>query len=189
MRCVRSSSRLSRLLLAVVMLAAGVGIGMGAMVAASGGDTVYTACVNTYSGTIKMIDANQRCSRNQERITWNRSGPAGPAGLTWRGVWDSTATYTSADAVAHAGSSYIALEAATANTGIEPGSAGAAGVWDLLAAKGDKGDTSDTGPKGDTGEKGESGDTGPLRRDRRAIPALRAVVSPRCSHAAARSVR
>lgn len=141
------------------MLAAGIGIGTGAMAIATG-DSGYAACVNNSSGTIKMIATGGSCKDGEQRITWNQQGPAG---LTWRGTWDAAASYTIDDAIAHDGSSYIARASTTANAGIIPGSPEATGVWDLLAARGDtgsKGDKGDQGPQGIQGPRGEKGETG-----------------------------
>jgi hypothetical protein len=71
--------RTPRFLLAVVMLAAGLAAGLGAMAVASGGE-IYHACVNNSSGTIKMISESGTCAQNELRIVWNQQGPQGPAG-------------------------------------------------------------------------------------------------------------
>lgn len=76
----RVSSRLGRVVLAVVMLAAGVGIGTGAMVVAQNNGTVYYACVNNGSGTIKMISETGTCQGSDMRIVWNQQGPQGETG-------------------------------------------------------------------------------------------------------------
>jgi len=55
-------------------------------------------------------------------------GPAGPAGLTWRGTWDAAAQYQNGDAVAYQGASYVATAAIT---GTAPPNG-----WDVLAAAG-----------------------------------------------------
>src|SRR5262245_8460228 len=41
---------------------------------------VYTACVTTSSGAIRMISITTGCKANETRITWNNIGPQGPAG-------------------------------------------------------------------------------------------------------------
>ena len=79
MHAIRGSSRLVRLLLAVVMLAMGVALGLGAMAVAQS-NTVYHACVNNSSGTIKMVTASGTCASNEMRIVWNQQGPPGVAG-------------------------------------------------------------------------------------------------------------
>jgi N-acetylneuraminic acid mutarotase len=100
-------------------------------------------------------------------------GPPGPRGLDWRGPWQAEVAYLKDDAVAHAGSSWIARQASTGAPPVEGPD------WTLVAAKGEKGDPGqegrqgDPGPqglqgipgppgeKGDTGEKGDKGDPGP----------------------------
>ncbi len=42
--------------------------------------TTYYACVNNNNGTIRMTDANGTCGNNEQKISWNNEGPAGPAG-------------------------------------------------------------------------------------------------------------
>ncbi len=56
-------------------------------------------------------------------------GPAGPAGMVWRGAWSSATAYASGDGVSSGGSSYIAT---AANTNSQPPSAN----WNLLAQQG-----------------------------------------------------
>jgi len=41
---------------------------------------VFYACVNTRSGTIRMITASGTCLTPETRISWNQVGPAGPQG-------------------------------------------------------------------------------------------------------------
>jgi hypothetical protein len=70
-----------RLLLAAVMLAAGFAAGLGALALATDENgTVYHACVNNGSGTIKMIDETGTCSNNEQRVVWNQKGPKGDPG-------------------------------------------------------------------------------------------------------------
>jgi hypothetical protein len=73
--------RLGRLVLAVAMLAVGMSIGVGAMVAAQGPGTVYYACVNSNSGTIKMVSEPETCGQNEQKIIWNQQGPKGDQGV------------------------------------------------------------------------------------------------------------
>ncbi len=77
------------------------------------------------------------------------AGPAGPAGMTWRGTWTPTTGYGVNDAVTYNFSSYVAL---AANTNVQPaGAQGSAAAWSLLAAQGATGATGSTGPTGPTG--------------------------------------
>jgi hypothetical protein len=58
-----------RLLLAAVLLAAGLAAGLGTMALATGeSGTIYYACVNNGSGTIKMITETGTCAQNEMRI-------------------------------------------------------------------------------------------------------------------------
>src|ERR1035438_9609604 len=45
------------------------------------------------------------------------AGPAGPVGMTWRGVYSGATTYATNDAVSYQGSAYIATEG---TTGVAP---------------------------------------------------------------------
>jgi hypothetical protein len=56
-------------------------------------------------------------------------GPPGPAGVVWRGTWDSTVQYTKGDGVEYGGSSYVALKD---SLNVVPGTDTT--VWDLMAA-------------------------------------------------------
>lgn len=64
-------------------------------------------------------------------------GPAGPAGLTWMGPWQSGQAYPANAAVFCDPSSYIATAAHTSSAGTEPGvGPDWADVWDILARGG-----------------------------------------------------
>jgi hypothetical protein len=63
-------------------------------------------------------------------------GPAGPAGVNFRGPWSSGTNYAPADAVTFAGATYLAT---SANVGVEPDLNGS--VWTVLAAAGSAGPT------------------------------------------------
>lgn len=132
------------------MLLVGAGIGTSAMVFADNGPMTYYACVNESSGAIHMAGANAVCGNHESKISWNQQGPKG---LTWRGAWNATASYTSDDAVSYNGSSFIAV---AANVNEAPNSGNS---WNLLAAKGDKGDTGATGQTGAAGKNGIDGNT------------------------------
>lgn len=82
------------------------------------------------------------------------TGPVGPRGMTWKGTWSSSLAYAVNDAVTISGSAYVALQA---NTNTAPP---VAGIWDLLAQKGDIGITGPTGSIGPTGLAGPQGATG-----------------------------
>lgn len=97
------------------------------------------------------------------------AGPVGSRGMNWKEGWSNSAAYNVDDAVSFSGSAYIALQA---NSNTQPP---AAGVWTLLAQKGDAGaagaqgvpglqgpigPTGLTGPQGDLGPQGPSGPNG-----------------------------
>lgn len=42
-------------------------------------DVIY-ACVNSSSGTIKIVSVTDECAGNEESVSWNREGPVGPQG-------------------------------------------------------------------------------------------------------------
>src|SRR5262245_27307777 len=44
-----------------------------------GQTTTIHACVK-HDGTVRIVDANARCGGNEQPLTWNVQGPAGPAG-------------------------------------------------------------------------------------------------------------
>jgi hypothetical protein len=80
-------------------------------------------------------------------------GPAGPAGMTWQGTWSNTKAYAVNDAVEYNGSSYISVQAGTAQPpDISPG------YWSALAQQGAAGPQ---GPAGSAGSAGAIGLQGP----------------------------
>jgi hypothetical protein len=42
---------------------------------------IYYACVKNNTGALKIVTASTRCGRGQRKISWNKTGPAGPPGL------------------------------------------------------------------------------------------------------------
>jgi hypothetical protein len=44
--------------------------------------TIYYACVNNSSGTIKVFMEETPCNANEMPISWNQTGPPGPSGLS-----------------------------------------------------------------------------------------------------------
>jgi type VI secretion system secreted protein Hcp len=45
-------------------------------------NTIYYACVNNSSGTIKMVSTDQECNGGAIKISWNQVGPKGDTGAT-----------------------------------------------------------------------------------------------------------
>lgn len=131
----RSSSRSGRVILAVVMLTVGIGVGTGAMAVASTNSTVYYACVNSSSGTIKMVDADATCKQNEAKIEWNKQGPQGITGPQ-------------------------GPKGDTGDTG-DTGATGPQGAVGPIGPEGPKGDTGTQGPAGPVGATGAQGPQGP----------------------------
>jgi hypothetical protein len=67
-------------------------------------------------------------AQDQETVT---TGPPGPAGLTWMGIWTSTTQYSAGAAVSYSGSSFVAIQP---NMGVEPPTG--VTTWQLLAQAG-----------------------------------------------------
>ncbi len=111
---------------------------------------VLHGCAARSTGALRVIDsATQRCGSSELAVDWNQ---VGQPGITWRGVWQSSATYARRDAVAFGGSSYVSL--VVGNKQRPPGA-----NWLLLAAKGG------TGPEGPQGPQGPQGPGGPPGAD------------------------
>jgi hypothetical protein len=87
------------------------------------------------------------------------TGPQGPQGTAggstnWRGTWSSVTAYAINDAIASAGSSYIATAASTNQ--VPPN----VSYWSLLAQAGTAGATGATGATGAAGANGTNGTNG-----------------------------
>jgi hypothetical protein len=93
-------------------------------------------------------------------------GPQGPKGekgdgFTFRGSWDTTASYHLNDVVTENGSAYVAVAGSVA---IDPATDTAPTSWVVLAARGTKGDKGDQGIQGlpgINGLPGAKGEVGP----------------------------
>src|SRR5204862_26143 len=83
------------------------------------------------------------------------TGPAGPTGLTWQGTWSDATAYALKDAVEFNGTSYISIQAGTAN---QPDTNPL--FWNTLAQAGA------TGATGAVGAIGAAGATGATRAQR-----------------------
>jgi hypothetical protein len=69
-----------------------------------------------------------KVAQDQETVT---TGPPGPAGLTWMGIWSPNTAYPVGAAVNYSGSSFVAV---VPNTGVEPPTG--LTTWQLLAQAG-----------------------------------------------------
>ena len=76
--------RLSRVLLAVVLLATGVAVGAGSMALATHDNpSVYYACANNSNGAMRLVSETANCLPYEHKFAWNgvgQQGPPGPAG-------------------------------------------------------------------------------------------------------------
>lgn len=111
-----------------------VSLGVGAIANAHPGlpsNQVIHSCVNTSSGEIKIVGANEACRNNHSPLDWNAQGPQGPAGP--------------AGPVGPVG---------------PKGDAGAIGPQGLAGAIGPQGPVGPAGPKGDPGPAGSGGISG-----------------------------
>lgn len=131
-----------RLVIAVVMLAAGFAASMGAIAVASDNTgEIYYACVNSKNGSINIVGEQDTCKKNENLITWNEKGlkgdpgPQGPAGP----------------------------QGAQGDPGPqgEPGERGPNGEAGPQGEIGPQGETGERGPQGLTGETGPQGPAGP----------------------------
>ena len=144
------------IVLAVVMLATGIGIGMGAMATAQS-NTVYYACVGN-SGNVKMVKASETCKKNENRIEWNQRGPqglAGPAGADGADGADGTDGTEGPQGP-------IGATGAQGPLG-QPGSAGSvgpAGADGVQGPAGPAGNQGVPGPQGAVGPTGAQGEPG-----------------------------
>ena len=129
----RGSSGVTRLMLAVVVLAASLGVG--AVATAHGGDTTLIhACVNKNSGGLRLVGENEECKPAESALDWNIQGPVGPVGPQ-------------------------GLQGPKGDTGAV-GPIGTQGELGPQGPAGPKGDPGATGPQGPAGPKGDTGATG-----------------------------
>ncbi len=79
MRAPRPSLGLGSLLVAIVVLALGVGTVYAAI---PNGNGTYRACLVKNTGAVRLINYPKvsSCPQGQKLISWNAKGPAGPAG-------------------------------------------------------------------------------------------------------------
>jgi hypothetical protein len=106
--------------------------------------TVYYACVSNGSGTLKMVNADQECGKNDTKISWNQVGPKGDTG-------------------SQGPQGEPGVKGETGEKG-DTGPQGPQGEPGVKGETGEKGDIGPQGPQGEPGVKGETGekgDTGP----------------------------
>jgi hypothetical protein len=77
------SGRQLTIIICVTIVAAVAGLPMVASAVIPNAKGVYNACMNNKSGAVRLIDPSkkQKCNKTTEkRMSWNKSGPTGPAG-------------------------------------------------------------------------------------------------------------
>jgi hypothetical protein len=121
-----------------VAVAALTAFGMPAL--ASGGTVTYDACVSK-AGAIKIVSAAAKCPAGQSKISWNNTGPQGPAGK--------------------AGPAGPAGLAGPAGPQGRTGPRGAQGAQGAAGPQGPGGPQGAAGPQGPAGPAGPQGPAGP----------------------------
>lgn len=144
--------------LAATLIALLVG-GIGTEVSASGlltrvtspqASAVIHGCYSVKHGVLHIAPAHRRCGRGERGISWNRTGPQGPAGAQGpAGPQGATGPQGPTGAVGPQGQPGL-----TGLTGA-PGPAGPQGTT------GARGDVGPQGPQGQTGPAGPAGAAGP----------------------------
>lgn len=133
--------------LAVAALVVGGGA---AVAAAPAADGVITACHdNRGQGALRIVAEDEACKRNETRLTWNQSGPAGADGAA-----GPAGEPGPAGPVGATGPAGLEGRAGSAGADGEPGSAGPQGE------PGPQGEVGPTGPPGPQGVAGATGATG-----------------------------
>ena len=109
------------------------------------GSGVFHGCYSKITGALRLIDPSkgQNCKSTEKAISWDQSA------VVWRGNWKASVSYSSHDAVAYQGSSYVAT---VANAGQSPPTH--PGDWLVLAQAGPKGAVGQAGPPGSPGRGG-----------------------------------
>lgn len=132
---------------AALVALAGAGMGtaatVGSMALAAPTNNVYTACVS-HGGTLNHLTVNRmlRCPRHDQVITWNQTGPQGPAGA--------------------AGTPGPAGPAGAPGLKGDVGPAGPQGPSGPAGTPGSPGPQGPAGAKGDTGPAGPQGPAGTI---------------------------
>ena len=149
MERVRSVSRGSKLLLALILGAAVFGVVSAVQAAIPDSNGVINGCYQKNVGNLRVIDpsAGDSCRPSEIAISWSQTGPQGPPGATGP-----------AGPVGPAGPKG------------DTGATGATGPAGPVGPAGPKGDTGATGPQGPPGATGATGPAGPAgpagRQDR-----------------------
>jgi hypothetical protein len=123
-------------------LVVGGGVALASIPSSSTGN--ITACVNSTSGAVRVIDAQagHHCASGETTLNWSK-------GYSYRGAWAPSVTYGVLDVVTTGGSSYLAK---ASSHGKAP--ATNPSYWGVLAAAGATGAQGPTGPQGPAGASG-----------------------------------
>jgi hypothetical protein len=70
-----------RLLIGTCVMAAAVLAGAAIPALAGGKTMTFFACVTNKTGALKIVSKSAACRTGQHKISWNSSGPQGPAGV------------------------------------------------------------------------------------------------------------
>lgn len=85
-------------------------------------DGVYTGCYATENGLLRIVDPAENCRANENRITWNAQGEAGPRGsaraygeITLKGspIGDVTSTFLRSTIPRRVSTAYMSIRAST----------------------------------------------------------------------------
>jgi hypothetical protein len=117
---------------------------------------VINVCYNERNGLVRIVDSRLDCRRDEQFLSWNEQGSAGPQGST--GPAGPTGPIGATGAAGPAGATGPAGPAGPAGAKGATGAAGAAGPAGPTGATGAAGPT---GPIGATGAAGPAGATGP----------------------------
>ncbi|HVW33429.1 MAG TPA: hypothetical protein VHL53_12885 [Acidimicrobiia bacterium] len=110
------------------------------------------ACADRHNGQLRVLGAGDHCHPGEDQLAWNRSGPAGAAGVAGpKGEQGPTGPAGAPGAQGDAGPAGAAGPAGPAGPQGPAGPAGATGP------AGPQGDVGPTGPQGDPGAAGISG--------------------------------
>ena len=126
-------------------------------------DTLYIA-VAVYDPSTSVLSAFSNPFPAGATGPAGPQGPAGPAGPTFnpRGPWVTSTVYARLDIVDNNGSSYMASQDHTSESGREPGvGASWRDYWTVNSEKGDDGPRGPAGDAGPAGSAGPQGDPGP----------------------------
>jgi hypothetical protein len=116
------------------------------------GEWIYCTTVTLTAGNNAYVALGNNCEKRKVVVADAVRFVKHFSSLSFKGVWNSAATYNPDDVVSYNGAGYVCLRA---NTGNAPDTSTT--VWTLLAQngaqgpKGDKGDAGQTGPQGAPG--------------------------------------